>query len=81
MPGVKGLSSNITVQSIVDRFLEHSRVYYFENACQPQVFAASADWMKARRFKEDMAWLSPRAHLFLRQAAGARPTSQRGVTI
>ena len=44
-PGVKGLSNNIRVSSIVDRFLEHSRVYYFENACQPQVFIASADWL------------------------------------
>jgi polyphosphate kinase len=44
-PGVKGLSENITVRSIVDRFLEHSRIYYFENACQPQVFLSSADWL------------------------------------
>lgn len=44
-PGVKGLSEKITVRSIVDRFLEHSRIYYFENACQPQVFVASADWL------------------------------------
>ncbi len=44
-PQVKGISDNITVRSIVDRFLEHSRVYYFENACQPDVFVASADWM------------------------------------
>ena len=44
-PGIKGLSENITVRSIVDRFLEHSRIYYFENACQPQVFLASADWL------------------------------------
>ena len=44
-PGLPGVSENITVRSIVDRFLEHSRVYYFENACQPQVFIASADWM------------------------------------
>jgi polyphosphate kinase len=29
----------------VDRFLEHSRIFYFENACQPEVFAGSADWM------------------------------------
>jgi polyphosphate kinase len=44
-PGLKGLSKNITVHSIVDRFLEHSRIYYFENACQPQVFLSSADWL------------------------------------
>ena len=44
-PGLEGISENITVRSIVDRFLEHSRIYYFENACQPQVFLSSADWM------------------------------------
>ena len=44
-PGLAGLGQNITVRSIVDRFLEHSRIYYFENACQPQVFVASADWL------------------------------------
>jgi polyphosphate kinase len=44
-PGVKGVSENITVRSIVDRFLEHSRIYYFENAGQPEVFLGSADWM------------------------------------
>jgi polyphosphate kinase len=44
-PGVKGISENITVRSIVDRFLEHSRIFYFENAAQPEVFLSSADWM------------------------------------
>ena len=44
-PGVPGVSENITVRSIVDRFLEHSRICYFENACQPEVFLGSADWM------------------------------------
>lgn len=44
-PGLKGVSENISVRSIVDRFLEHSRILYFENACQPEVFLSSADWM------------------------------------
>jgi polyphosphate kinase len=50
-PGVKGLSENITVRSIVDRFLEHSRIYYFENACQPDVFVSSADWLPRNCFR------------------------------
>lgn len=50
-PGVKGLSENISVRSIVDRFLEHSRIFYFENACQPQVFISSADWLPRNFFR------------------------------
>ncbi len=50
-PGVPGVSENITVRSIVDRFLEHSRVYYFENACQPEVFLGSADWLPRNFFR------------------------------
>ena len=50
-PGLKSVSENITVRSIVDRFLEHSRVYYFENACQPEVFAGSADLMPRNLFR------------------------------
>ena len=50
-PGLKGISENITVHSIVDRFLEHSRIYCFENACQPEVFVSSADWMPRNFFR------------------------------
>jgi polyphosphate kinase len=44
-PGLAGISETIRVTSIVDRFLEHSRIYYFENAGDPQVYIGSADWM------------------------------------
>ncbi|MBP1999058.1 polyphosphate kinase [Paenibacillus shirakamiensis] len=44
-PGVENLSERITVRSIVDRFLEHSRIYYFENGGQPEIWLSSADWM------------------------------------
>ena len=50
-PGVPGVSENITVRSIVDRFLEHSRIFYFENACQPEIFVGSADWMPRNFFR------------------------------
>jgi polyphosphate kinase len=45
IPGVKGLSENITIISIVDRFLEHPRVMLFENGGDKRVFISSADWM------------------------------------
>lgn len=45
-PGVEGLSENIKVRSIIGRFLEHTRVFYFENDADPEVWAGSADLMK-----------------------------------
>ena len=44
-PGVEGISDNIRVRSVLGRFLEHSRLFYFHNGGEPEVFCASADWM------------------------------------
>ncbi len=45
VPGVPGLSNNIEAISIIDRFLEHARIYYFANGGQEELYLASADWM------------------------------------
>ena len=45
-PDINGVSDNIHVRSIVGRFLEHTRVYYFENGGQPEIYASSADFME-----------------------------------
>jgi polyphosphate kinase len=57
-PNVKGLSENIEIISIVDRFLEHSRIYIFANSGNPKYFIGSADWM-VRNFDHRFEVITP----------------------
>ena len=64
-PGIAGLSDNIHVRSVIGRFLEHTRVYYFANANNPEVWTASADLMKrnlSRRVEACFPVQSPLLH-------------------
>ena len=57
-PGMPGISDNIRVISIVDKYLEHSRIAYFQNGDEPEVFLASADWMP-RNFRRRVEIMFP----------------------
>jgi polyphosphate kinase len=57
-PGVPGLSENIRVRSIVGRFLEHSRIFYFENGGSEDLYIGSADWM-SRNLKNRIEVVTP----------------------
>jgi polyphosphate kinase len=57
-PGVPGLSDHIRVLSIVDKFLEHSRIFYFQNDRDPELFLSSADWMP-RNFRRRVEIMFP----------------------
>jgi polyphosphate kinase len=50
-PGVEGVSENIEVHSIIDRYLEHARVFYFRNGGHEEVYMSSADWMRRNLLK------------------------------
>lgn len=50
-PGVPGISERITVRSVVGRFLEHSRAWYFENGGEPEIYCSSADFMERNFFR------------------------------
>ena len=65
-PGVPGVSENITVRSIVGRFLEHTRIFYFENAGDEEIYISSADWMP-RNLYERVEVMCPVLDLSLRQ--------------
>jgi len=57
-PGIAGVSDRIRVTSIVDRYLEHSRIAYFQNGSDPEVFLSSADWMP-RNFRRRVEIMFP----------------------
>jgi polyphosphate kinase len=57
-PGVPGLSDRVHVRSILGRFLEHSRIYYFENAGQSEYYIGSADW-RARNLRRRVEVVTP----------------------
>ena len=65
-PGVRGVSDNIRVRSIVGRFLEHSRIFYFANAGEDEIYMGSADWMP-RNLYERVEVLVPLRDEMLRQ--------------
>ena len=50
-PGVPGLSENISIRRIVDRYLEHGRIFIFNNNDNPEIYLGSADWMKRNVYR------------------------------
>ncbi len=89
-PGVQGLSENIRVISIVDRYLEHTRLFYFENGGEADVWLSSADWMSrnlTRRIELMCPVLNPKLKGYiidilkssLRDNVKARRLTEKGV--
>ena len=67
-PGVPGISDNIRVRSVVGRLLEHSRIFYFENGGEEEIYISSADWMP-RNLYERVEVLCPIFDINLKQRA------------
>ena len=65
-PGVRGVSDNLRVRSIVGRYLEHSRIYYFGNGGEEEIYIGSADWMP-RNLYERVEVLVPLRDEMIRQ--------------
>jgi polyphosphate kinase len=80
-PGVPGLSENIRVRSIVGRFLEHSRVMYFANDGQEEVYMGSSDWMHrnlSRRVEVVCPINDPKLRAYLRDNVNAHELTPEG---
>ena len=73
-PGVPGVSENIEVRAIVDRFLEHGRVFHFANGGKDEVYISSADWMP-RNFHRRVEVMVPVEDAALRDAPHRDPRS------
>ena len=71
-PGLSGFSENIEVRSIIDRFLEHARVFYFRNGGHEEVYLSSADWMQ-RNLSKRLELLFPDRQRETSAAAGRGP--------
>ena len=69
-PNVKGLSHRIRVRSIVGRFLEHSRIFYFENGGEPDMYLGSADWMPRNLYERVEVMFPVRDHALCERLYG-----------